>query len=180
MRRARWILGAVIAVTAWSTQSLAQSNGGYDDPFFLYYSYFLPRQAALAAQPQVQDTINQNFANNQVNARTNRAGLYDPSGGYGSFDDYDPNATFDNPTARGGRSANPLGRRQFRGLPTTNIAGRGPALYYNRAGQFYPSLRTGIGPNHNLAVTGRGMKGRFARSASTGVPSAGAGVPGPR
>jgi hypothetical protein len=176
MRHTRWVLGAVLAVSAWATDSRAQNgNGGFDDPFFLYYSYFLPRQAALAAQPHVEDTINQNFANNQATARTNRAGLYDPNGGYGAFDDYDPDNALDNPMKRGGR-ANSGVRRSARGLPTTNIAGRGPSLYYNRAGQFYPSLRTGVGPNHNLAVTGRGMR----RGPGVSSPQPQTGIPGPR
>ena len=176
MQRARWVLGAVLAVSTWSTVGLAQTgSGGFSDPFFLYYGYFLPRSAALAAQPRVEDTINQNFANNQSSARTNRAGLYDPNGGYGAFDNYNPNDRFDNATAQGGR-ANQAVRRSMRGLPTTNIAGRGPTLYYNRAAQFYPSLRTGIGPNRNLAVTGRGAQ----RGGGMGMPSPNMGMPGVR
>ncbi len=176
MRRALWIMGTVLASLACSSQGQAQTSGGFDDPFFLYYSYYLPRQASLAAQPRVEDTINQNFANNQANARTNRAGLYDPNGGYGAFDDYNPNDPFDKtPRGRNGAIAN---RRQFRGLPTTNIAGRGPALYYNRAAQFHPGLRSGIGPNRNLAVTGRGVRGG---GGGGGVPSASSGMgTGPR
>jgi hypothetical protein len=172
MRRLRWVLAAFAVVAAWSNTSSAQTSGGFDDPFFLYFSYFLPRQAALAAQPNVNDTINQNVANNQVNARTNRSGIYDPNGGYGAFDNYDPNDTFERP---GGARGINQSRRGFRGLPSTNIAGRGPALYYNRAAQFYPSLRNGTGPNRNLAVTGRGVRGGGS------VPSAASGMSqGPR
>ncbi len=180
MRRALLGLVALAAVAAWAGESRAQ-NGTFDDPFFAYYGFFLPRQAALAAQPRVQDTINQNFADNQVLARTNRAGLYDPNGGYGVFDNYDPNATFDSKAPRGAGFG---ARSKFRGMPTTNIAGRGPALYYNRAAQYYPSLRTGVGPNRNLAVTGRGVRGgggasRAASAAGAGL-GGGMGVPGPR
>ena len=153
MRRAMLVVAALVAGSAWASESRAQ-NGGYSDPFFLYYSYFLPRQAALAAQPNVNDSINAAVADRQSYASTNRESLYDPNGGYGAFDGYDPNAVFNNPTQRGrGTSRQTL---QTRGLPTTNIRGRGPALYYNRAAQYYPGLRNGQGPNHNLAVGGKG------------------------
>lgn len=172
MRSALCLLAAVAAVSAWSNESRAQA-GVFDDPFFTYYGFYLPRQAALAAQPHVEDTINQNFVNNQALARTNRASLYDPNGGYGAFDNYDPNDTFSKPGQRGRQANAGQNRRQFRGLPTTNINGRGPALYYNRAGQFYPSLRSGIGPNRNLAVSGRGARGG---GGGMGMGSAAAGM----
>ena len=175
MRRALVVLAGLIASASWATDGRAQTSSGFDDPFFLYYSYFLPRQAALAAQPNVSDTINANVAARQSYATTNRANLYDPNGGYGAFDGYDPNSVFDNPTARGrgaGRSGPAL---TSRGLPTTNIAGHGPALYYNRAALYHPSLRNGQGPNKNLAVPGRGVRGgRGAPTASAynSMPSA--------
>lgn len=154
MRRVLILTAALLASAAWTNQGRAQTN----DPFFLYYSYFLPRQAALAAQPKVSDTINANVAARQSYAATNRANLYDPNGAYGSFDGYDPNETFNR---AGGRGASGGARQTlaYRGLPTTNIAGRGPALYYNRAALYHPQLRNGQYPNRNLAVPGRGISG---------------------
>ena len=162
MRRVLILTAALLASAAWTNQGRAQTN----DPFFLYYSYFLPRQAALAAQPKVSDTINANVAARQSYAATNRANLYDPNGAYGAFDGYDSNESFSRP---GGRGASGGAARQslaYRGLPTTNIAGRGPALYYNRAGLYHPQLRNGQYANRNLAVPGRGISG------GGGVPSA--------
>ncbi len=160
----------VVAISASPSKAQAQTS----DPFFLYYSYFLPRQAALAAQPSVSDSINARAAQQQYSATTNRANLYDPNGGYGTSDPFAPVDPFGatNPRARGGR----MGTLGSRGLPTTNINGSGPALYYNRHAQYYPSIRSGRGPNRNLAVAGRGVRG------GPGVPSAAAGMalPGPR
>ena len=156
MRRILWGLTILSAVSVWTSESKAQDFG---DPFFAYYSFFLPRQAALAAQPNINDTINAQVAARQAYATTNRANLYDPSGGYGAFDGYNPNAAFDGSATRSrtGRQGGPS--LPYRGLPTTNISGSGPALHYNRAAQFYPSLRSGRGPNRNLAVSGRGVRG---------------------
>jgi len=156
MRRALILTAALLASASWTNQGRAQTN----DPFFLYYSYFLPRQAALAAQPKVSDTINPNVAARQSYASTNRANLYDPNGAYGAFDGYDPNETFGRTAGRGGAAGGAARQTlAYRGLPTTNIAGRGPALFYNRAGLYHPQLRSGQYGNRNLAVPGRGIGG---------------------
>ena len=166
MRHALLGLAALVAVAVWAPDSRAQ-GGTFDDPFFAYYGFFLPRQAALAAQPRVQDTINQNFADNQVYARTNRSTLSDPSGGYSAFDNYDPDAAFSGNGLKRSRSA------MSHANPTGHVS-RAPGLYYNRAAQYYPTLRSGIGPNRNLAVSGRGVRGGGAGRAT--VPSAAAGM----
>jgi hypothetical protein len=176
MRRALWVLAAVIAVSAWANMGLAQTvnnPGGFSDPFFLYYGWYLPSQNALANQPRVEDTINYNVGQNQANAMTNRAGLYDPNGGYGRFD---PNASGDpfDPSARGGGGRG-LAMRSRATIPTSNANGGGPPLYYNRMAQHYPSIRSGRGPNRNVAVMGRG-----ARRGGGGGGGMGVGAPGPR
>src|SRR4051794_16134414 len=68
----------------------AQLAGGLgNDPFSLYYGYYLPHQAAIAAQPTPLDTINQATAARQYSAATDRAGLYDPISPYAE-EDIDP------------------------------------------------------------------------------------------
>jgi hypothetical protein len=174
MRRTLWILAALAIVAGSAKQGRAQ-NGGFSDPFFLYYGYFLPQQAARAAQPNVNDSINAQIAANQAYAQTNRANLYDPNGQYGTFDRFaqaDPYAGAG--VARGRGAGMNYPRLQYRGVPTTNINGSGPALYYNRAAQYYPGLRSGRGPNRNVAVAGRGTRGGGG-AAMGGLPS-----PGPR
>ena len=167
MRRALLVTAALIAASAWATEGRAQ-DGGFSDPFFLYYSYFLPRQAALAAQPSVNDSINANVADRQAYATTNRASLYDPNGGYGAFHDYDPNAVFEGGRNQG-RSGTPL---RTRGLPTSHTRGQGPSLYYNRAARYHPALRSGQGPNQNLAAGGRGTARPRGGAAGMGMMNA--------
>ena len=150
----RRIVGPLVIlgfVSAWTSVGKAQTS----DPFFLYYSYFLPRAAAIAAQPSVNDTINANIAAQQSYAQTNRAGLSDPSGLYGS------NERFGGPDSleSNGRGAPRRSNSPSRGLPTTNINGSGPAIYYNRSAQYYPSMRAGRSVNRNQSVPGRGVRG---------------------
>src|SRR5690606_29500925 len=105
-------------------------TGNTNDPFFQYYGFYLPRQAALAAQPRPQDSINALAAARQYSALTERASLYDPIQPFGT---YDPNLLF------GGR-----GGVQFGGMAThgTNINGSGPSGYYNRTHTYFPGLRS--------------------------------------
>jgi hypothetical protein len=125
------------------------ANGGVD-PFSFYYGYYLPHQAAVAAQPTPLDTINQITAARQFSALSERAGLYDPISPYGQ-EDLDPNRPYS--AKRGGER---VAKAQLFPVTTSNIRGTGPALYYARTARYYPQLRTGKGPNRNLAVTKRG------------------------
>lgn len=173
MRRALWVVAALAAIPAWAGTGRAQFNTGFSDPFFLYYGWYLPRQAALADQPRVQDTITANVAANQAYATTNRSNLYDPNGGYGRFDphsNYDP---FDPRGNSGARGPGALAPRMRSGTPTSNMNGQGPAMHFNRMAQFYPAARAGQGPNRNVSVAGRGVRrgGNFG----VGIP-----MPGPR
>jgi hypothetical protein len=156
----------------WAGGARAQnpsfSNG---DPFFLYYGWYLPQQQALANQPRIQDTIQQNVAQNQAYATTNRSNLYDPNGGYGRFNPYAPDTGEVGMGPTGGRG--PATGRLRSTVPTSNARGQGPPLYYNRMAQHYPSMRVGQGPNRNLAVAGRGVR---RGPAMPSMPS----MPGPR
>ena len=66
MRRALLALAVAVAMIGWAPggTAFAQVGGGNlgSDPFSLYYGYYLPHQAAIAAQPTPMDTINQNIA----------------------------------------------------------------------------------------------------------------------
>src|SRR4051812_14296655 len=77
-----------VPLTLAPTQARAQFFGGSGaggvDPFSLYFGYYLPHQAYVAAQPSPLDTINQITAQRQFNAVTERAGLYDPISPYGA------------------------------------------------------------------------------------------------
>ena len=145
------------------------------DPFFLYYGWYLPQQNALANQPHIQDTIQQNVASNQAYALTNRSSLYDPNGGYGRFNPYALEGDMGAGAGTGARGGGTRGVRSS--VPSSNVRGHGPPMYYNRAAQYYPSLRVGQGPNKNLAVAGRGVRrGGGGTPAIPGMPS----MPGPR
>lgn len=118
------------------------------DPFFLYYSWFLPRQQALAMQPRPSNTVNAMATIRQDAALSDRANLY--AAPANRFDGYDPNRLFDNPTGRrmGGSAA--IGG---------SIDGNGPGRYYNRTSSYYPGLRTGRGVNPSIAVGAAGGAG---------------------
>jgi hypothetical protein len=144
------------------------ANGGID-PFAFYYGYYLPHQAAIAAQPTPLDTINQITAARQMNALSERAGLYDPISPYGE-EDLDPNRPYSG--RRGGeRRAKPA---PF-AVSTSNVRGTGPAVYYARTSQYFPQMRVGRGPNRNIGVTRRGGGGGMG-----GMGMGGFGGMGPR
>jgi hypothetical protein len=131
------------------------------DPFQLYYGYYLPHQAAIAAQPRPTDTLNALTRERQQNAVTDRAGLYNPISPYALDDDLDPTRPY-------GASRKGERRGRIRSFATTaNAAGRGPATHFQRFERF-PQQRVGQGPNRNLAVhrQARGIGGGFG-----GMPS---------
>ena len=135
------------------------TSGLGNDPFSLYYGYYLPHQAAIAAQTTPLDTINAITAARQYTASTDRAALYDPISPYAQ-DESDPSRPFGD--RRGAeRLARPHVYQRSPGSSTAR--GGGPALYFNRTvnrtTQYYPEMRVGRGPNRNLAVTRRGIGG---------------------
>jgi hypothetical protein len=169
MRRTLFGL-VVLGVAAVSSEARAQVPfTNVNDPFFAYYSFYLPRQQAQALSPGPEATINAITANRQQYAATNRNGVFDPNSaafGTGEFsDDF---------------SSNGLVRRK--GVTTGgvskhggNLNGLGPAGYYNAANRYYPTIRTGRGKNANVSVIrGRGFSG------GGGGIGLGGGLPGPR
>jgi hypothetical protein len=176
LRLAVAVASAVFIVGATSP-ARAQFLGGAGgvDPFSLYFGYYLPHQAYVAAQPTPLDTINQITAQRQFNAVTDRAGLYDPISPFGE-EELDPLRPYSGSgSTRKERLAKP---HNF--SVTTNARGTGPALYYNRTARYFPHVRAGYGPNKNIAVTrgrtggGGGFGGGFGGFGG-GFPS-----PGPR
>jgi len=168
MRRS--LLGLVVAlgVSSAATEARAQFGGGLNDPFFAYYSFYLPRQQAQALQPGPEATLNAVTANRQQYAAINRNGMFDP---YGLGAD---------PLNPGDFSLNPgLPRKSVRGaggpygVHGGNLNGLGPAGYYNsRLNGYYRDLRTGRGKNANVStIRSRGYSGGFG---------GGIGLPGPR
>jgi len=147
-----------------ATRAQAQFGGLSNDPFALYFGYYLPHQAAIAAQATPIDTINAAQSAAQFRAARDRTGLYDPVSPFGE-DDLDPLRPYGSGTRR---------ERMVRPhtFPTSTVnarmRGNTPPLYYNRTAQYYQTLRVGRGPNQNLAISRSG--GRFS-SGSYGTPS---------
>jgi hypothetical protein len=145
----RNLVGLAVLLALGSLSSPVHAQGlGSSDPFFLYYSWFLPRQQALAMQPRPANTVNAMATIRQDAAMADRANLY--SAPLSRFDGYDPRALFDNPDGRrmGGTAA--IGG---------SIDGYGPSRYYNRTSSYYPGLRTGRGVNPSIAVGAAGGGG---------------------
>jgi len=148
------VLGLLSATDA---QAQVAGAGIGTDPFSFYYGYYLPHQAAQAAQPRAIDTINQIVATRQYNAQTDRTQLYDPISPYGD-EESDPLKPYSGSARRGpGSQPSSFGF----GSASTVSSGNGPAVYYNRTARYFPSMRTGRGPNKNLTAhrQGRGSGG---------------------
>jgi len=175
LRRPLVALAIALAIGLLAPADRAEAQllgaGGGLDPFNFYFGYYLPHQAYVAAQPTPLDTINQITAARQFNAVTERAGLYDPISPYGG-EELDPLRPYA-PSRGGERLAKP---HTFAGA-TSNSQGSGPAIYYNRTARYYPALRTGRGPNRNIAAV-RGSRGSIGAGGG-GMPGGFSG-PGPR
>ena len=144
MRRPMIGLAVALGFALLTPSSPAQGFGNFSDPFTAYYGFYLPHQAAIAAQPTPMDTINAVTAARQYSAPANRSGMFDPVSPYG-MDDPDIFS-----------SGGPGGRGRGAPLSTaamnSNARGTGPALYYNRTARYFPGLRQGRGPNRNISV----------------------------
>jgi len=158
-----------LVVVAPSRQAFAQVAGAGvgSDVFSFYYGYYLPHQAAIAAQPTPLDTINQNIAQRQMAASTDRSALYDPISPYGD-EDTDPLSRYSN---RGGERR--ARAQTFNTSPDFNRGG-GPAGFYGRTARYFPGMKTGRSPNSNLARV------RSGRGGGMGMPGMGMPGAGPR
>ena len=164
------LLGLTVLVGAlgWGVESRAQVPfTNVNDPFFAYYSFYLPRQQAQALQPGPEATIATITANRQAYAATNRNDM---------FDTMSPGLADD--SGEFGFQSN--GRRRGRTNQASRIGGNlnglGPAGYYNNNLGFHPTLRSGIHKNNNVSVLrSRGFSGGGAAGGSGGI-----GLPGVR
>jgi len=161
-------LAVALGYSLMAPASQAQIGNGINDPFTFYYGYYLPHQAAIAAQPSPMDTINAATAARQFTAPVNRSGVFDPVSPFGAEDQelFGPQGA-----GGGGGKIASLSRPGM----TSNARGTGPALYYNRTARYYPSLRVGRYANHNLAPAtrrgGGGYGGGGMPSATPSLPS---------
>lgn len=166
----------VVLVLAPFHQAEAQNGLGVD-PFSLYYGYYLPHAAAMAAQPSPLDTINQATLRRQQSAQTDRTTLYDPISPYG-----DAESDTMSPYSSGRRPLGGLSSRgpmfDATGSPSNlNARGHGPTMYFNRTARYHPTQRIGRGPNRNIASVRSGRGG--GAMGGGGMPSMPS-MPGPR
>ena len=177
MRFATSGLLIALGLSVLSTEVRAQAPiGGINDPFFQYYSIYLPRQQAQANAPGPEATINAVAANRQQYAATNRNGMFDPFNqgsafGSGDGDDFSPTG---GGTRR--RSISTAGGRY--GVHGGNLNGLGPQGYYGggKLLPYYHDLKTGRGKNANISV----VRGRGFSGGGGGYGGIGGGLPGPR
>jgi hypothetical protein len=177
MRRS--LLGLVVALGFSAVGAEARAQVPFtnvNDPFFAYYSFYLPRQQAQALSPGPEATINAITANRQLYAATNRNDMFDPNGsGSGSSE---LNNEFSlNPGARK-RTLSTMAGGRFAGGHGGNLNGLGPQGYYGggKLVPYYRDLKTGRGKNANVAV----IRGRGFSGGSGGFGGLGGGLPGPR
>ena len=166
----RILLGLLGLVGASGLASDARAQVPFtsiNDPFFAYYSFYLPRQQAQALQSGPEATIATVTANRQAYAATNRNDMFDTmSPGIGGDNgDFSPNSGI---RRSGGQQASRIGG---------NLNGLGPTAYYGSANvrKYHPTIRSGISRNNNVSVTrARGFSG------GAGSGFGGIGLPGPR
>lgn len=169
----RILLGFFMAlgVAAVGTEARAQAPfGGINDPFFLYYGFYLPRQQAQALQSGPETTINAITAARQSYAATNRSDMFDPSGQ--AFNRFDLDSDFLSGT--GGRGRAPGSSSQVARLGG-NLNGRGVPSHFNRVGSYHPTLRSGQSRNANVSA----IRGHSNFSGG-GNLTPNIGLPGPR
>ena len=168
MRRLFLAFVAVLGGSGLASEARAQVPfTNINDPFFAYYSFYLPRQQAQALQPGPEATIANVTANRQAFAATNRNDFFDtlsPGIGGGDSGEFTPNSGM---RGTGASRASRIGG---------NLNGLGPAGYFNnaRTRSYHPTLRSGLSRNNNVSQTrARGFSG-------SGSGGGGLGLPGPR
>jgi len=167
-------LGVALAPALAQAQATAAAAGLGNiaaDPFTFYYAYYLPNQQMQSMRPTPMDSINQAVMNRQYYAQTQKQSLYNPISPYA--EDYDPLRPYSQQQGKE-RIARPFRFTQS----SSNHDGSGPALYYNRAAQYFSGLRTGRGPNANVAPTRAGRYGGMGRGMGGGMGGGGMGMPG--
>ena len=159
------LFGLIVLIGGLSVGSTANAQVPFtnvNDPFFAYYSFYLPRQQAQALQPGPEATIATITANRQAYAATNRNEM---------FDTMSPGLTDES----GESSFQSNGRRSGRANQASRIGGNlnglGPAGYYNNSRGFHPTMRPGISRNNNVSVIrARGFSGGGGFGGGVGLP----------
>lgn len=163
-------LGVAFGFSLFATTTARAQDTGFSDPFFLYYSYFLPRQNALASQAQPEDFYRNQSLQRQSAAQSDRAGLFEPISSLGQ-DDLDPNRPF------GRQSGSSRTVRTVSAGIRTTVSLRGhsaPTDTFQRTGAFFPGIRSGRGRGARAAGFGGGSAlGAPARSSLVPLPMAG-------
>jgi hypothetical protein len=120
-------------------------TGILSDPFSFYYAVYLPNQQLQAMRPTPLDSVNDAQMYRQYYTQTNRRALYDPVSPYA--ESYDPLRPYSSQQER-------LAVPHRFAHQTSNNAGTGPALYFNRVHQYYPDLsgRTTRQKNANVSA----------------------------
>lgn len=163
------ILGAICLGDSAHGQTSVNNGGGFSDPFFLYYSWFLPRQQYLTTQAGPELSINARAAARQESVIVDRQALYERVPSLGMDDlGADPLQPF---TRQGGTSR--LARTSPTGIVSQNLGGTGPPGYYNRGvAGYFPTIRSGRSVNRSLPS----IRGGGRRGGSGLVPSATSGM----
>ncbi|WZO96996.1 hypothetical protein EP7_004008 [Isosphaeraceae bacterium EP7] len=155
--RFRWFTLLVMLAGLTASESRAQTTPFSNDPFALYFGFFLPRQQALANQPGPEATINENVAARQSYAVTNQGSLTDPGNPFAGADDPFSDSGVFAGTRRPGERMPRLS--STRSLPFNHVNGAGPPQHYNRVVHYFPNARTGRGANQYVAPAHRRTTG---------------------
>lgn len=162
-------MAALVGLCSLPAPAQAQIDG-FNDPFFLYYGFYVPFQANRANLPRAEDTVRAYSAQRQMTAQTSRPEVFDP---FGAMGEYDPLRAFG---SEGGRT--PLPPTNPMGIVSLNVDGSGPAGYYNRVNTYFPTLRMGRGANQSLApISQSPPRGRNISGGGYGLPTPYSGAP---
>lgn len=144
------ILVAVVAAAS-ATASSARAQSGFNDPFALYYGWYLPSQASLAARPTVENNLRFYSAQRQANVLADREDPFRDNRIIG-IDELDPNR----PLAGVGR---PRRMIPHSGISNSNLRGSGVAGYHNSVTNYYPGLANRAGSSTSAAPMNVGRTG---------------------
>lgn len=162
-------LSVVFGLSLCAGGAARAQDSGFSDPFFLYYSVFLPRQNALASQGQPEDFFRNQSLQRQAAVQNDRGGLFDPISSLGQ-EELDVNRTF-------GRQSG--SSRSVRTVPAgirTTVSLRGhsaPSDSFQRTNAYFPSMRGGMGRGSGAAGFGGGRGGSSGGAPFSPNPRAG-------
>jgi hypothetical protein len=168
----------LISLPSQAVGQTALSTGAIlNDPFTFYYAVYLPNQQLQSLRPTPMDSINSAMVTRQYYAQSDRRGLYNPATPFAD-QRYDPLHPYSRQQGTD-RTAKPA---RFARDPS-NLSGTGPALYYGRATNYFPGLRSGRGQNANVYTRGgasrpRGGGGMGGMGGGGGMGAGGMGMGG--